>query len=84
MEAVPGVEHVVQGGHLLPTHTASSLVWRAPPSGGEESFKEKGHHLVAGADALLAVKFAHSGKLDEAVVVKVVVDAQMVAVPEEE
>lgn len=41
-------------------------------------------HLVSGADGLLTTELAHSGKLDEAVVVKVVVDAQMVAVPEEE
>lgn len=41
-------------------------------------------HLISDADALMTIELTHSGKLDEAVVVKVVVDAQMVAVPEEE
>lgn len=47
-------------------------------------FRSGDRHLVSGADGLLTVELAHSGELDEAVVVKVVVDAQMVAVPEEE
>lgn len=47
-------------------------------------FHSDDRHLVSGADGLLTTELAHSGKLDEAVVVKVVVDAQMVAVPEEE
>lgn len=34
VQAVPGVEHVVQVGHLLSTHTTSGLVRRAPPPGG--------------------------------------------------
>lgn len=63
-------------------HTTSSLAQRAPPPGAEVSLTVKGPHLVSGADALLTVKLTHSGKLDETVVVKVVVDAQMVAVPE--
>lgn len=57
----------------------SATTWR------DASFTVKViHHLVSGADSLLAAELTHSGKPDAAVVVKVVVDAQMVAVPAEE
>ena len=38
--------------------------------------------LVSGTDVLLPVHITHSGKLEEAVVVKVILDAQVVAVSE--
>lgn len=39
-------------------------------------------HLVSGADVLLTVHINHSGKHEEASVVKVILDPQVVAVSE--
>lgn len=80
VEAVPGVEHVVQVAHLLRTQRRAGVLGRAPPLEGMQAWR-RGPHLVSGADGLAAFELAHAGKLDEAVKVEVVADAQVVAVP---
>lgn len=83
VEAVPGVEHVVQVSHFLLTDRRRRASGTAQRWTHWAEHKGLQRHLIPDTDLLLVLHLTHSGKLEEALIVKEVLDAQVVAVPVE-